>query len=88
VGMDFECPIEVEKILYIPRADGNSIVYGNEYELLYWDNEWISLGRRIADNNFLKYNNGPENALFLLRNHTSGKEERIFTYENDKQVWW
>jgi hypothetical protein len=26
--------------------------------------------------------------LYLLQNLTKGKEERIFTYENGKQVWW
>ena len=34
------------------------------------------------------YDNVPGNALLLLRNHTKGKEERIFTYENDEQIWW
>ena len=32
--------------------------------------------------------NVPTNALLLLRNHTKGKEERIFTYEGGEQVWW
>lgn len=27
-------------------------------------------------------------SLFLLRNYTEGKEERIFTYDDGKQVWW
>ena len=26
--------------------------------------------------------------LLLLKDLTKGEEERIFTYENDKQVWW
>lgn len=29
-----------------------------------------------------------ENALLLLRNLSKGKEERIFTYEGGKQIWW
>ena len=36
----------------------------------------------------LYVDNVPTNALLLLRNHTKGKEERIFTYENGEQVWW
>jgi hypothetical protein len=36
----------------------------------------------------LSYENAPINALFWLRNHTAGVEERIFTYENGEQVWW
>lgn len=35
-----------------------------------------------------RLDNVPTNALLLLRNHTKGKEERIFTYENGEQVWW
>ena len=31
--------------------------------------------------------NIPENALLLLRNHTRGKDERIFVYENGEQQW-
>jgi len=50
---------------------------------------WISLGKQIGTKSqVLIYKNVPSNALFWLRNHTRGKEERIFTYENGKQVWW
>lgn len=88
-GMDFGKPVEINRLRYVPRGDGNTIETGDEYELFYWDdNTWQSLGRRVADNVFLTYDNCPGNALFLLRNHTKGKEERIFTYENEEQVWW
>jgi len=36
----------------------------------------------------LVYDNVPANALLLLHNHTKGKEERIFTYEGGRQIWW
>ncbi len=36
----------------------------------------------------LYYDNIPSHALLLLRDHTRGKEERIFTLENGEQVWW
>jgi hypothetical protein len=42
----------------------------------------------VADSDVLLYENAPLNGLFLLRNLTIGVEERIFTYENGKQVWW
>ena len=41
-----------------------------------------------AESGELVYENVPGNALYLLKNRTKGKEERIFTYENDRQVWW
>ncbi|MPN46882.1 hypothetical protein SDC9_194481 [bioreactor metagenome] len=87
--MDFKRPVAMEKIIYIPRSDGNSIVPGNEYELVYWDHDnWASLGIKIADDDFLEYSNCPKGALFLLHNHTEGVEERIFTYKNGEQIWW
>jgi len=89
VGMDFKRPVAMEKLIYIPRSDGNSINPGNEYELVYWDDgKWISLGCKVADNNYLEYHNCPKEALYILHNHTEGVAERIFTYKNNEQIWW
>ncbi len=89
VGMDFDRPKVVKKIQYRPRNDDNHVSPGQIYELFYWgDNGWISLGKRVAEDYMLHYDNAPSNALFLLRNLTKGKEERPFTYENGKQIWW
>jgi len=89
VGMDFGEKVEVTRIRYLPRNDDNIIVPDQLYELFYWDhNGWISLGKQTATAYVLYYENAPLNALFLLRNLSKGKEERIFTYENDRQVWW
>ena len=90
VGMAFEQATKIDKIAFLPRNDDNAIREGELYELFYWDKQWVSLGRQTGTNEMfrLKYNNVPTNALYLLRNHTKGKEERIFTYENWKQVWW
>jgi hypothetical protein len=30
----------------------------------------------------------PANALYFLHDHTSGTQERIFTYESGQQIWW
>jgi hypothetical protein len=89
IGMDFKDSVAVGRVTCVMRGDGNDIEIGDEYELLYWlDGRWISLGKRIADDVFLAYDDCPKYALFLLSNRTKGKEERIFTYENGKQVWW
>ncbi|MDR2382658.1 MAG: discoidin domain-containing protein [Prevotellaceae bacterium] len=88
VGLDFGEPVTIDRILYLPRTDGNIVSYGDEYELKYWNNGWLSLGRKIADNAYVTFDNCPVGALFLLHDCTRGIEERIFTYENDKQVWW
>jgi hypothetical protein len=90
IGLELEEPIEISKILYLPRSDDNFIKDGNEYELFYWENSWISLGKQTGkkQSQILIYDNVPDNVLLLLRNHTKGKEERIFTYEDNKQIWW
>jgi len=90
VGLAFDNPKNIGRIVYLPRNDDNCIANNQLYELFYWDNKWISLGKLTGSNETyrLVYNNVPTNALLLLRNLTRGKEERIFTYENGKQVWW
>ena len=89
VGMDFGKPQRIVKIRYCPRSDTNFIEPGDTYELFYWiDDDWEPTGRRVAMEPYLNYENVPSGALYLLRNYTKGKEERIFTYENGKQIWW
>lgn len=78
----------ITKIRFCPRNDTNCILPDNDYELFYWNNQWISLGRQKAGKDYLKYNNVPQGALFWLKCLNGGKEERIFTYENGRQMWW
>jgi len=89
-GLDFGKPVNIAYFRYLPRNDDNFIKEGEEYELFYWENyQWNSLGKQTGTSKqYLEYTNAPVNALFLLRNLTKGKEERIFTYENGQQVWW
>ena len=88
-GMDFTKKTALTKIRYLPRNDDNNVVPGQVYELFYFEGQdWRSLGRKVAVEDVLYYDNAPLNALFLLRNLSKGIEERIFTYENDEQVWW
>ena len=89
VGLDFNKPVSINKIIYTPRNDDNNIHAGDLYELFYWEyNHWMSLGQQRAIESKLTYTTVPDNALLLLKDLTKGEEERIFTYENDKQVWW
>jgi len=87
VGLDLGNPTAISKIGYVSRNDKNHIVVGNVYELFYWDGAWKALGKQTATSNMLTYTYIPTNCLFILRNYTEGKEERIFTYENGEQVW-
>lgn len=88
VGLDFGKPKSVERIGYMIRNDGNNIRIGDTYELYYWDMDWISLGKQIADDFSLTFNNVPQNVLLLLKDLTRGTEERIFLYKDTKQIWY
>jgi len=91
VGMDLGRSVYLSRLCYLPRNDDNFIREGEEYELCYWNGEdWSSLGRQTGcrATQELVYENVPANALLLLHNHTKGKEERIFTYEGGRQIWW
>ncbi len=88
VGMDFGKPVDISKIRYSPRSDGNCIEPGDEYELMYWmKDQWVSLGKKKAEGLTISFEDCPVNALFLLHNKTKGWQERPFTYENGRQVW-
>lgn len=87
-GVDLGSEKTISAIEYAPRNDDNSISVGHDYELFYWHRKWISLGRKTAIEPKLEYDNVPKGALLWLRNLTKGKEERPFTYENGKQIWW
>lgn len=80
----------VTSICLLPHNDGNGIYPEDEYELFYFDKkqQWVSCGKKTADTFQLFFEQVPQGALFWLRNLTSGKEERIFTYENGKQRFW
>lgn len=88
IGLDLGQPTLISKLFYCPRTDDNDVSPGDEYELFYWNGQWTTLGKQIATENQLLYDNVPKNALLLLRNLTKGREERPFTYENGIQIWW
>ena len=89
IGLDLGRKETVSHIDIIQHNDDNFIRCGDLYEMFYWDKFWRSLGCRIGtESQYLEYDSVPVNALLLLRDRTWGKEERIFTYEDGKQVWW
>lgn len=89
-AVEFEEPQHISEVRILPRNDDNFIREGEQYELYYWDgHRFASIARMEGNREGVLYvDNVPTNALLLLRNHTKGKEERIFTYENGEQVWW
>lgn len=88
VGVDFGKEVEIAALGVCPRNDKNNVIKGMEYELFYWANSWVSLGKKVALDYSLKYDNVPSNALLLLKCTTEGRENRIFTWEDNTQRWW
>ena len=88
-GLQLAIPVRVSRICYIPRNDDNFVKPGDLYELLVWDRgQWYTMGRQVPDTYGLDYEGVPAGHLYWLRDLTEGVEERIFTYEQGKQVWW
>jgi hypothetical protein len=88
-GLDLGKPRRITKIRYCPRSDTNFIVEGDQYELCYWSkNKWVSLGKKIAVVDSLDFEKIPSGGLYVLHNLSRGKEERVFTWEEEKQVFW
>ncbi|UCC79883.1 MAG: transglutaminase domain-containing protein [Candidatus Zixiibacteriota bacterium] len=59
-----------------------------QYELFYWEDGWQSLGKHSASDGALELDDVPAGCLYWMVAVGSGEEERIFTLENGKQVWW
>lgn len=89
-AVELEQPTHISKVRVHPRSDGNSINPGDVYQLLIWDRgQWFLLGQQKAGyEDCLTFENVPDNALLLLHDATQGHEDRLFTYESGKQVWW
>ena len=90
VGLQLGKPTQISRIKYIGRNDGNCVEVGDVYELYCWnsDGDWELLGSKKATSNSLLFTNIPSGGLYILKDITKGVEERIFTYEKGKQIWW
>ncbi|HEX2921572.1 MAG TPA: hypothetical protein VHO50_10450, partial [Bacteroidales bacterium] len=85
---DYEKKQTIKILSKYPEDESNNISPGDIYELYFWDEGWVSAGAKLADTTYLTYESMPSNALFWIRNHSGGIQERIFTYEENKQIWW
>ena len=92
ITYDLGKSIKVNKLMFIPRNDGNFIWQGDTYELFYRSNseKWKSLGKQIAATGLISLisviGTGIE-SLFWLHNHTKGTEEQVFYMQNGKQIF-
>ncbi|MCP4376941.1 MAG: transglutaminase domain-containing protein [bacterium] len=64
------------------------VVPNKKYELFYWSDKWISLGKQTAKQSDLVYDNLPSGRLYRMVETTGRNLERPFTINNGKQVLW
>ena len=88
IGLDLGAPREISAVGFSPRTTGNEVEPGDTYTLYYWEDGWREIGTKTADAHRITFEGVPENALLLLSDRTKGREERIFTYTEGRQIWW
>ena len=90
VGLEFPTSYQVDKVEISVRNEQAFVYRGLRHELFYWnENQWTSLGVQTATSSDpLVFEGVPAKALLWLRCLDKSLNERIFTYENGKPVWW
>jgi hypothetical protein len=87
-GLDLGKAERIDKIVFTPRNRDNFIRKNDVYELFYMDSGiWNKIGTQQASSDSLTFDT-PKNALLELKDLSRGIDERIFEYDNSKQVFW
>lgn len=88
ITLEFDSPISGGTLFIVPRTDDNYVRQGDTYELFVHHGEkgWKSLGRQTAVDTSLRYT-VPCNAVFWLKSHSRGKEERPFYIKRGIQIF-
>lgn len=87
--LDLGSSRQIGGIIYVACNDDNFVSPGDCYELFYQNGRsgWASLGVKIAENDYLDYENVPAGALLWLHDRTKGVEEQAFYLKEGKQVF-
>lgn len=64
------------------------VIEGTEYTLSYWDKDWKEIGRSVASDQPLQFDNVPAGGLYWLTAEGSDRTERPFSIEDGQKVWW
>ncbi|MBO5313869.1 MAG: hypothetical protein J6A70_01105 [Prevotella sp.] len=78
-------PQMVTHVRFSPKNADNGICAGDEYELRYWDDGWMSCGTAKAEYEYIEFNNVPHGKLYWLVNLSHGKEEMPFVLDEQAQ---
>ena len=96
---DIENPHTLELISTTKRITKNTtdniekvfLKEGETYELFFWDDGWVSFGKKETGGKPLEFKNVPSGALYWLINTKPAKDrpERIFVFtDKGEQVWY
>ena len=85
ITLSLDEPQIVTAVRFAPLNADNGIKAGNLYRLNYWDKGWKTCGEKVAEYEYLQFENVPSNKLYWLENLTEGKEEMPFTIVNGEQ---
>jgi len=89
VGLDLGKKVKINRLKYLAAGDSHFVELGNNYELFYWKDKWVSAGIKQTSGTSLEYHKVPGDAVYLLKClDCENREVRPFTYEGAKQVWW
>jgi len=89
VGIRLNRPQMAAFARIIPRSDDNDIRIGDTYELRYYNgSQWVSMGKQVATSNTLTYHNVPAHALYWIKDHRRGWDERPFILRDGYIVEW
>jgi hypothetical protein len=64
-------------------------VDGKTYKLFVWDRGWVEFLEKLKEENKkIIFENVPTGTIYKLVEKESGRSHRIFSYENESQIWW
>lgn len=86
-GLDLGKPKQVSKVRYLFRNSFNTIEPGHEYELVYWDSEWKSIGKKKAEGFEIYFDNVPKQTILWLKDLETGVWEEVFFIKDGIQVF-
>lgn len=89
IGIDMGKPSELKSIRFMPRNDGNHVEPGHTYQLCYYKNGKECIFKTVkAETDKLVFHGVPAGALYVLHDLTAGTEERVFSVEDGKVMWY
>lgn len=96
ISFTYKIPFDIEApfayICVYNHGEESWVNSGRKYQLLYWDKNAICTllkEKECKRDSFLVFENVPDGMLYkLVDTSSSMRRERIFSYEEEKQVWW